>query len=141
MKKIFFLLAIIVSTAQAQDLLPQPKSIITTNGQFTISKNTLIRLSLPSPELKSYAQRFVQRLQNRSGVFLNTTQLQDTLSNHEILIQTETIVDTLKLGINEGYKIKVHQNKITITADNNIGAYRGLETLLQLTQRNGKTLY
>ena len=102
MKKIFFLLAIIVSTAQAQDLLPQPKSIITTNGQFTISKNTLIRLSLPSPELKSYAQRFVQRLQNRSGVFLNTTQLQDTLSNHEILIQIETIVDTLKLGIHEG---------------------------------------
>ena len=40
MKKIFFLLAVILSTAQAQDLLPQPKSIITSNGQFTISKNS-----------------------------------------------------------------------------------------------------
>ena len=141
MKKIFLLLAIIVSTARAQHLLPQPKSITTTDGQFTISKNTLVRLSLPSPELKRYAQLFVQRLQNRSGVFLNTTQIQDTLSNHEILIQTETFVDTLKLGINESYKIKIHQNNITISANNNIGAYRGLETLLQLTQRNGQTAY
>ena len=141
MKKIFFLLAIIVSTTKAQDLLPQPKSINTSKGAFTISKNTLIRLSLSSPELNKYVQRFVQRFQNRSGVFLNTTQLQDTLSAHEILIQTETFVDTIKLGSDESYKLEVNQNKIIITANNNIGAYRGLETLLQLIQRTGKTAY
>lgn len=120
----------------AQYLLPQPKSVVQGNGKFKITEQTKVRIKGNSKNLEEYSQRFLQRLQFKSEIDFETTSLQDTASLNEILITIKSDVDTISIQTNESYKLTISQNKITLQAITNIGAYHGLETLLQLIQRN-----
>lgn len=116
-------------------ILPQPTSIVVNNGKFIINKNTIFHINQSNLELKQYANRFVNRLQNRSGIFFINPYLQDTISNHCVSIVVQNIVDTLSLEVDESYQISITKNKIELKANSNIGAYRGMETLLQLIKK------
>lgn len=143
MKKSFTILLLFCSILiQAQNnLLPQPKNIEITGGNFQLKQTTIVNLNNQGPELLKYVNRFISRLQNRSGVFLTNPFVQDTLSNSCIVINVEQHLDSLYLNMDESYSIEINSTKITLHAKTNFGAYRGLETLLQLIQVNGKKIY
>jgi hexosaminidase len=123
------------------NLLPQPKEVEFANGNFSLKTESIIQVKNNAPLLNRYLNRFVNRLQNRTGVFLKNPFIQDTSSTSCILINVKTHIDSLYLGMDESYSIEIKKNKITLNANTNIGAYRGLETLLQLVQVNDKNIF
>lgn len=142
--KIFFsaLLFVISIYINAQsNLLPQPKNVKFTSGNFLLKTSTIVQVKNNYPLLKRYLKSFTNRLQDRTGVFLNNPFIQDTSSNSCISINVKNHIDSLHLGMDESYAITVKKNTITLNANTNIGAYRGLETLLQLVQINGTNIF
>ncbi len=137
---IFLLIFSIVLNAQ-NNLLPQPKEVKVASGIFLLNSKTIIQLKDGSEFLKNYTDRFINRLQNKTGIFLKTHSIQDTSSNNCISIQVSNQVDSLYLGMDESYSIQIKTQSITLIANTNIGAYRGLETLLQLIKIKGKNIY
>ena len=134
MKLIAFTFLFLSSVLNAQHLLPEPKEFKILEGKFNITNKVKIRVVNPSLNLNRYVKEFMQRLQYRSGTYFKDATLQDTVSLNEIVINTSTIVDDINLGINESYEINISSNQVNIKTENNIGAYRALETLLQLTE-------
>lgn len=135
---IFITTVIYAQLPTTNKLLPQPLKVKrdVSEKSFKLTQKTMIRVESNSKELKEYTKRFIYRIQYKSGVFFETTLLQDTITINEILIKTNSKVDSLNLNQDESYKIIVESNKVIVTARTNIGAYRGLETLLQLTSKN-----
>ena len=123
------------------NLLPQPNKIEINSGIFQLDSKTIIQLKNSTESLTKYVNRFISRLQTKTGLFLNTPFIQDTLSNNCISIQVLNQTDSLFLGMDESYSIIIKSNLVKLSANTNIGAYRGLETLLQLTKTNGKKSY
>ena len=132
MKHIYILLLLLGRLSNAQYLLPEPKEINFLKGEFNITKEIKVRIVSPSLELNRYAKEFIRRLQFKTGVYFQTNELQDTVSSNEIIITTNSTIKELNIDVNEGYKLNITSDQITINAENNIGAYRALETLLQL---------
>lgn len=133
MRYITFFFLLVSSALHAQHLLPEPKSLIYSEGRFNITSKTKVRVTNPSSLLNRYAEQFIQRLQYRSGVNLEIHTLQDTISTNEIIITTNSTIQNINIDVDEAYKINISSNQVNINAENNIGAYRALETLLQLT--------
>lgn len=123
------------------NLLPQPREINIVTGKFQFNSNTIIQLQNNSPTLNGYVNRFINRLQNKTGVFLKVPVVQDTLSKNCISIIVTNHIDSLYLGVDESYSIEIKNHLIKLSAKTNIGAYRGLETLLQLIKLKGNDIY
>lgn len=143
MKQIVAILTLMFSNfcyAQS-NLLPQPNSIKFNGGNFKLSSTTIVSCKNPSKELTDYTNRFISRVQNRSQLFFSTPTIQDTLSKNCIEIQVKKNIDSLYLNLDESYSIEVTAKKIILKSPNNIGAYRGLETLLQLLNAKGKNVF
>lgn len=134
------LCAISVLTS-AQALLPQPNNIHWKAGNFQITQKTAFKLESNSKDLEQYTQSFTERLQHFSGIFLESTFFSDTISNNLIKITIENSIDSLYFGMDESYTLNIENNKIELKAPTNVGAYRGLETLLQLIQKNNNGAY
>ena len=109
------------------NLLPQPNEIEINPGVFQLNSKTIIQLKNGTESLDKYVNRFISRLQTKTGLFLDTPFIQDTLSNNCITIQVLHQIDSLFLGMDESYSIKIQSNLVKLTANTNIGAYRGLE--------------
>lgn len=139
MKHIVIVFLFISSVLNAQHLLPQPKELNLHEGKFKIANNIKVRVTRPSLKLNRYTERFIQRLEYSSGVYFQHHKIQDTISSYEIVINTNSTTKNIHIETNESYAISITSNKVIITAENNIGAYRALETLLQLisTSKNG----
>tara|TARA_Y100000766_G_scaffold246467_1_gene227024 strand:- start:652 stop:2646 length:1995 start_codon:yes stop_codon:yes gene_type:complete len=134
MKYITFLFLFTSYLLSAQHLLPVPKSIIYTDGKFNITSKLKVHVTNQSSLLNRYVEQFIKRLQYKSGINLEINELQDTISPNQIIIRTNSTVKNVNINIDEAYKINITSNQVIINAKNNIGAYRALETLLQLTR-------
>lgn len=143
MKQSLAILGLLISIfCQAQsNLLPQPNQLKLKGGNFQVSSSTIVVCKKSSPELDAYINRFIQRLQNRSNLYFNTPFVQDTLAKSSIEIQVNKNIDSLFVKLDESYSIDITNNKALLKANNNIGAYRGLETLLQLINPKGKNVF
>ena len=138
MKHAIIVFLLISSYLNGQHLLPQPKELNFNEGQFFIANNIKVRVTNPSLKLNNYAKRFIRRLQYNSGVNFLHHEVQDTVSPYEIVIKTNSTIEAIEIATNESYDIKVTSNKVFISAENNIGAYRAIETLLQLITTSKK---
>ncbi|WP_345191129.1 beta-N-acetylhexosaminidase [Algibacter agarivorans] len=121
--------------SQTFNLMPWPKDIKENPAKFIINSDVTISLSpYNRGRVRNAAVNFLRRLSNRTGVFLNEG-FPTTDKKGSIHITFSTIA---KLGIknDESYALNVNNTSITITAKTDVGAIRGLETLLQLTQNN-----
>lgn len=122
----------------AQHLLPQPLTYKKKEGVFDITSETYIHLKNSSNTLKKYTKRLAFRLQNRAGIVLKTPEIQDTSNTHEIKVECLNVIDSIGLYVDESYNLTVSASSISIKAKTNIGAYRAMETLLQLIETNKK---
>jgi hexosaminidase len=150
MKKIIIILLLTLGSnvfIQAQDalsnkydLMPWPKEITEYSSQFIIDENLTISInSEKSERVQKGAVRFLRRLTNRTGVFLNEG-FPAYNKNASINLIYDSISE-LDLSTDESYLLEISASKIDITAKSDIGILRGLETLLQLTQHNTTNYY
>jgi hexosaminidase len=122
------------------NLMPWPKKIETTTTNFLINSNVTISINgADEGRVCNVATNFLRRLTNRTGVFIdNGFPLYNKPASIEVAFKT---VASLNINTDESYNLIVNSNNIQITSNTDVGAIRGLETLLQLTNYNENGYY
>ena len=139
---VFFLLSI-VGKAQQTDLMPVPSSVVINKNNFRLSPNFSIAITgKPDERLYKEASRFFQRLSERTGLFFKTWNVTkenvNPLASLQIHANKKGIV---QINMEESYELVVDEAKISLKSESDIGAIRGLETLLQLIGADQKGFY
>ena len=149
MKKLLLLISlfgtlIVLSQDQSSNtynLMPWPKEITKTSAKFLINSDLTISIHGEDTEdrVRNVAITFLRRLAGRTGVFIDKG---FPIYNKNAAIEI-SFNKVSKLGIytDESYTLHVNSDKITINAATDIGAIRGLETLLQLTANNDSNYF
>lgn len=126
------------------NLMPVP-SVLKSGGQiFNISNGFRVAVKgNPDPRLYAEASRFIRRLSNKTGIFLDkqgfVTPVDSSIAA-PLLIKV-TRPGKLKLGEDESYSIETTANQVVVTAKTDLGAIHALETLLQLVSTNEEGYY
>ncbi|WP_064966930.1 beta-N-acetylhexosaminidase [Tenacibaculum ovolyticum] len=122
--------------SEKYNLMPWPQEIEDNSTHIII--NEKLTISVLGTDLKKRVHKasvsFLRRLSNRTGVFINTGFPVKT-KNGTIEINFET-VSNLNIESDESYSLEINSNKVKINAKTDVGAIRGLETLLQLVNFN-----
>ena len=123
------------------NLMPWPQEIEESNSSFKIDQNLTIAIlgNDKKKRVTKASTKFLRRLSNRTGVFINNGfPLKQKSASIEISFNN---VSTLAINNDESYVLKVKSDKILINSKTDIGALRGLETLLQLVNFNKNKFY
>ncbi len=152
MKKLFIIALINIGTFQlvvgqavenySNALMPWPKNITFGEGKFEINTDFIVSIDdYATKRLYNASTRFIRRLSGRTGVFLE----------HGFPFEKNTTSPSLKISVkregklalfeDESYEIVVDKQEIKLTAESDIGALRGLETILQLLTANSNHFY
>jgi len=143
---IFFTLIFISCISQTKlneqlNLMPWPKDIKENDSKFIIDSNLTISVN------GSYEERvdkavvsFLRRLADRSGVFFKEGFPFKNNKSAKICINFKSIAD-LTIEDDESYSLNVFNNSITIDANSDVGALRGIQTLLQLVSFDEKEYF
>ena len=121
--------------------MPWPQTIEETGLKLEI--NSDLTISINGYDTQKRLQRasidFLRRLSGRTGVFINEGFPLET-SSATIQIYFEK-VSNLTNESDESYTLEVNSKNVTLKALTDVGALRGLETLLQLTHQNTSESY
>lgn len=118
------------------NLMPVPAELKVNNNRIGIDQR--FRISVKgNPDKRIYAEasRFIRRLSNQTGVFLDKQGFvtpQDSVNTSAALSIHVYRPGKLKLGEDESYTIESNANQILVTATTDLGAIHAMETLLQL---------
>ena len=134
-----FLFFIFITSLSAADkteinVMPVPAKYEMLDGVFKLDNNFGITIKgNPDERLYNYATRVLRRLSGRTGLFFK----QDVITKQSANQNNLFVIDCKKngkvvLGEDESYELKINYNIITLTAQNDLGVMRGLETFLQL---------
>jgi hexosaminidase len=117
-------------------VMPLPESITLSEGKFRFTTSqTISLLGKPHPRLYPAATRLLRRLGDRVNVLF----IQEIVSPSDTNSSAAFIVDCkragiIKLGEDESYALAITPAQVRLTAETDIGALRGIETLLQAVQ-------
>ena len=116
------------------NLMPIPKKIVLQTDIFRLESNFTISTSKNAGNrFNGYASRFLARLSGRTGLFFSQFYITESNVSDTSTMQIDFKREgKLVLGEVESYQLNVSNGKIILTAETDIGAMRGLETLLQL---------
>lgn len=122
------------------NLMPWPKEIKSSTAKFLIDSNVTISIKGENhPRVRNAAINFLRRLANRTGVFIDHGfPLKEVAASIEISFDT---ISNLTIDDDESYSLIVKEDKVTIHAVSDVGALRGLETLLQLVSHNENSYF
>jgi hexosaminidase len=124
------LLGCFVASAQSAKtgiaIIPEPVSITTGSGTFSLPKNIIVNATLHT-EMKEVLGILRGRLARSTG---STIVLNNAAPNPTIKLQLTTVADK-QLG-DEGYKLSVGAKSILIKANKPAGLFYGVQTLMQL---------
>lgn len=145
--RLIFLLSMLIlfgeSFSQTPNLMPLPSSYQMSHTHFRIAASFKIEIQGdPNDRIYAEASRFFQRLSERTGLFFKTwiVQKDSKLIDKGLLIKVISN-GKIQLNMEESYSLKVDKEKIELSAKTDIGAIRGLETLLQLVERDQEGFY
>ena len=114
------------------NLMPIPYQYELTGGKFRIDKSFTVSVNGKEGErIFNAAKRMLYRLQGRTGIFLTNPFVITEDESSLMKIETKRI-GNIKLGEDESYKLEVTKDGILLSAETDIGAIRGIETVLQL---------
>ena len=125
------------------DLMPMPAKITPQAGQFRLDDSFKIAVTgNPDPRLYAGATRALRRLAGRTGLFLP----QDFLHRKVAVDSARMTINCeragrLQFGEEESYTLEVSSAQILLRAPTDLGALRGLETLLQLLAADRQGFY
>ena len=136
---------IVAGTAKITDqditLMPLPDKLEIKDGKFRLQKTFKISLQgVADPRLSQQATRFLRRLDRRTGLFFNQEMVDSNLVGADMQVKTKER-GVVEFGMDEAYRLLVTRHDIELTASSDIGALRGLETLLQLLQSDDEGYY
>lgn len=145
MKKILLVLILVAignltSKSQQLNLMPWPSDIKLVQGKFNINKQIRIRVEgQPDNRFQPNLIRFIQQLSKRTTIpFDRDTTITNAEASMIIKVNRPGVV---KLGEDESYTLKIETNKVWLTSQTELGAMHGLQTLLQLLDRNKETFF
>lgn len=126
---------------QRRNLMPVPANLSWKNGRLPVTKNFSVTLSGKTDErLKSYIFRVMRRLEGRTIFEISREYSNST--NAALLIETQSTGNAIpKLGDDESYNLEISDKQAKLTAPTTVGAMRGLETFLQLLERDQDGFY
>jgi hexosaminidase len=119
------------------DLMPLPAGIEQGQGRFAIEPDLAIALTGEgaTPRLERGLRRMMHRLASRSAIFFEPASFGGFRERGAASVQVKALREgKLVVGENEQYSLTVAKEGIRLEAETDIGALRGLETLLQLLQ-------
>jgi hexosaminidase len=122
--------------SEKYNLMPWPQEIEENNTHFVINKKLTIAVlgNDLDERVHKASVNFLRRLSNRTGVFINAGfPVKTKKATLEINFET---VSSLNIESDESYSLTVTKDKVKIHAKTDVGAIRGLETLLQLVNFN-----
>ncbi|MBU3743885.1 MAG: beta-hexosaminidase, partial [Sediminibacterium sp.] len=127
-------------SAQAPNLMPLPAQYSMQPSRYNIRTQFAISIvGSADNRIYSEASRFYQRLAERTGIFFPTWRVGPSANpiknGLQISVQRKA---KLELGEDESYRLQVSDTVIGIQSITDIGAIRGLETLLQLLESDAK---
>ncbi|MBD0352094.1 MAG: family 20 glycosylhydrolase [Flavisolibacter sp.] len=136
MKQFLFLIFLLFTLSKAHSqqpttfsIIPQPVSLQTGNGSFTLRNNSVIELSTTDADAKRVARFLSEKLAVPTGYSIAVKSV-PTASNTSGIIRLGLVKDA-SLG-NEGYKLNVAPGAVSITANTAAGLFYGMQSLLQL---------
>ncbi len=125
------------------NLMPVPAKLSANGHQVKINPGISIAVTgKADPRIYLEASRFVRRLSNKTGIFLDRIGYvtpRDSNRSATLLINVLR-PGKLILGEDESYSIETGTDQVVVNANTDIGAIRALETLLQLIS-NDETGY
>ncbi|RPH91952.1 MAG: beta-hexosaminidase, partial [Calditrichaeota bacterium] len=113
-------------------LMPKPEQLVWEQGQYRLQENFTISVSGSSPRLYDAATRTLRRLSGRTGLFFPQDVVSPALSPEASCMIKAERIGKLQLNEDESYSLTINPQAILLAANTDIGALRGLETLLQL---------
>ncbi|WP_420147806.1 family 20 glycosylhydrolase [Spirosoma sp.] len=129
---ISFLLPVTAAFSQSTDryqLIPYPAQLEPRSGTFTLSRTTTVMIPFAEPDVKGIVETFVNQINHRSGLALSVRNTAKTAAPGN-LIQFQSLRDST-LG-DEGYRIDVTDQLVTVEARNPKGFFYAVQTLYQL---------
>ncbi|MFA6978440.1 MAG: family 20 glycosylhydrolase [Ignavibacteriaceae bacterium] len=125
-------------TSQTLNLMPTPDKISLGDGKFILTHSFDVAITGNADKrIYPYATRVLRRLSGRTGLFFpqdNITE-KSTADSADYIISVEQPGKVL-LNEDESYSLQVSKHKILLKAKTDLGAMRGMETLLQLLQND-----
>lgn len=114
-------------------LIPYPEQASFSNGKYPLNRNFTVSVTgKGDPRIYSAVNRFLQRLDGRTGLFFNQHITPENNPSAAPLIIQINRPGVLKLYEDESYALNITPEKISIRSETDLGAMHGLETLLQL---------
>ena len=150
MTLLFASLVALTSTPEARpgtstpDLMPLPERIQLNEGRFAVEPDLAVSLSGEgaTKRLERGVRRMLRRLSDRSTIFFDPATFLDFTEGRQASVQIRAEREgRLALGEDEAYSLAVSPGGIRLQAATDIGALRGLETLLQLLQLDEEGVY
>lgn len=121
-------------------LMPMPETIAFTGETFRL--DTTFRIAIEGvahKRLHSGATRMLRRLGGRTGIFFPQDYIvPDAAVNSPSLMISVRRPGIVELGEDESYTLKVSSAGLRLDAETDLGALRGLETVLQLVSSDGQ---
>ena len=116
-------------------LIPYPKSVVLGGDNFSFNKEVFIRIDRrPSPDDKFTAEELCRRLREKWNVIGHLTSGSE---KHEIVLTCNNAAS--ELG-EQGYKLVSSADGLVIMARTSTGLFYGVQTLLQLIQKDNNKL-
>ena len=121
-------------TGGAISLMPVPAHASFEGGRFGIRGSLGVRIEgQHASRLDAEAARFVRRFSERTGLFPDRP-----VASVSITVQRPA---SLILGEDESYSLRIDDKQIRLISNTDIGAIRGLETVLQLLSADAAGYY
>lgn len=112
-------------------VIPEPVNMQTGEGSFTLSRETAIIIQDKDDNLHNIGNQLKETINSATGYGINIHS-GVTSDITENAITLSLVSDTTGLGNDEGYKLDVKQDRVSIQAATPGGIYYGMQTLLQL---------
>lgn len=145
---LFILLVGCASIGSAQqnslNLMPTPSNIEVQQGRFALTSafNVSVRADKNDSALYAAVNRMYQTLNRRTSLYFKTQYITPSTNTGPAQL-TITVQSKVAdgIGMDESYSLKVTQQNIALDAPTTAGALHGLQTILQLTYKEGGAFY
>ncbi|HTA76371.1 MAG TPA: family 20 glycosylhydrolase, partial [bacterium] len=121
-------------TPALHNLMPVPSDAVWNEGVFKIGANfTAAARSQTEPRVENALSRFINRLEKRTGLTFNNSMADDKTVFSISFEKKGLLVQSVKED--ESYTLTVAPDGIQLSANNPLGVLHGLQTLLQLVEK------